>query len=332
MARPPTPEQHRSKRVATYSASAPSIASARWSPVALGCCSISSCKVTRSTWFTWSRKFRAAIRTSDPSKISSAASARLVVGAPVPGGDEVWLEVGVADGADPVDQAHDPTVPAGSGWRVPDSLVPSQGRLAQLEERHVHTVEVVGSRPASPTERPRSGGVRVVLGESLCTRTTLRPGEDSLGLRLPTYVGAASSTYRGTTMCRRPRASARTASAVAGLVLASVTAAGCGPSQERVAVVVPDCSQLISRDGLEVDADMLAGGCTDDGEIVLTNSLYCHDGKPLFWNSYGWWRDRRGCAASCRTRSRQWMPASTAMACSRTRQPRRSHVLDVSGP
>ncbi len=26
-----------------------------------------------------------------------------------------------------------------------------RGRLAQLEERHVHTVEVMGSRPVSPT-------------------------------------------------------------------------------------------------------------------------------------------------------------------------------------
>ena len=37
------------------------------------------------------------------------------------------------------------------GGAAPASLTEYQGRLAQSEERYVHIVEVVGSRPASPT-------------------------------------------------------------------------------------------------------------------------------------------------------------------------------------
>ena len=38
------------------------------------------------------------------------------------------------------------------------------GRLAQLVERHVHTVEVIGSRPVSPTENAL---VRACFAESV---------------------------------------------------------------------------------------------------------------------------------------------------------------------
>ena len=35
---------------------------------------------------------------------------------------------------------------------------PQEGRLAQPEERHVHTVEVTGSKPVSPTPQPLPAG------------------------------------------------------------------------------------------------------------------------------------------------------------------------------
>ena len=50
--------------------------------------------------------------------------------------------------------------------------VPSSGRLAQLEERHVHTVEVMGSRPVSPTRShlPAEGGLRFAPVGRQCDR------------------------------------------------------------------------------------------------------------------------------------------------------------------
>ena len=43
------------------------------------------------------------------------------------------------------------------------------GRLAQLEERHVHTVEVMGSRPVSPTSKVLVRGCVCLMTRSLCS-------------------------------------------------------------------------------------------------------------------------------------------------------------------
>jgi hypothetical protein len=54
-----------------------------------------------------------------------------------------------------------------TGVTITVSLLPycfPEGRLAQLEERHVHTVEVGRSRLPSPTLKPLAGGqVRSIL-------------------------------------------------------------------------------------------------------------------------------------------------------------------------
>ena len=80
-----------------------------------------------------------------------------------------------------------------AGWSASAGVVPGRrgvagsllgcrplGRLAQLEERHVHTVEVMGSRPVSPTSKVPVHRCTPSAQDSPTRKANWRPGADTV--------------------------------------------------------------------------------------------------------------------------------------------------------